>query len=367
MICTRSLAVSLKKNTVSQKAIDNSLLRYDSVTGEAFSISSRCADMDAELPMHLGVPKAILDNVVFCHQEDSNWPFSEPSLLKKKFDDIFSSKRYAVALDNIKEIRKETAQEIQVGNVRLEALKSDTVKAKKIRETLTQMNQQVTAKTETLTTIESRINNIAQEVVKLNDVFREIDLTADQIQQIINKKDFYTATLKSLESHITPRSESTAELKKMLNDINVNQDAIEKEKLAVVTEKSKLERRLKKIQDELSQKHLIMGRLEAAIEEHQKQIQLRADLITKTNQEHGMKLPTHDGLKTASLLKRNLQAHTSKNNKAKEDATTKENAITDELQVLKSRLLSIQENKKHLLSRIVSNHSCIIPLLLILT
>lgn len=34
MVCTRSLAVSLKKNAVSQKAIDNSLLRYDNNSGE---------------------------------------------------------------------------------------------------------------------------------------------------------------------------------------------------------------------------------------------------------------------------------------------------------------------------------------------
>lgn len=34
MVCTRSLAVTVKKNTTSQKAIDNTLLRFDSVTNE---------------------------------------------------------------------------------------------------------------------------------------------------------------------------------------------------------------------------------------------------------------------------------------------------------------------------------------------
>lgn len=308
--------------------------------------------MDAELPVHLGVPKAILDNVVFCHQEDSNWPFSEPSVLKKKFDDIFSSKRYAVALDNIKEIIKEKKQEVQIGNVRLEALKADAVKAKKIRETLTQLNQQMNAKTETLATIESKIQQIGQNVIKLNDVFREIDLTADQIQQIINKKDFYTSTMISLESHITPRTESTHELKKMLNDLNVNSNLVEQEKANILTEKTKLERRLKKIQDELSQKHLIMGRLEAAMEEHQRQIQARAELIEKTNQEHKMQLPVQGGKQTVTLLKKKLHLLSLTSGKHKEAAITKQNALSDELQLLKSRLLSIQENKKHLLSRI---------------
>lgn len=50
--------------------------------------------MDAEIPQLLGVSKAVLENVIFCHQEDSYWPLSEPSLLKKKFDDIFEATRF---------------------------------------------------------------------------------------------------------------------------------------------------------------------------------------------------------------------------------------------------------------------------------
>jgi DNA repair protein RAD50 len=47
--------------------------------------------MDEEVPLLLGVSRAILENVIFCHQEESNWPLSEPSALKKKFDDIFEA------------------------------------------------------------------------------------------------------------------------------------------------------------------------------------------------------------------------------------------------------------------------------------
>lgn len=47
--------------------------------------------MDAEIPSLLGVSKAVLENVIFCHQEDSYWPLAEPSILKRKFDDIFEA------------------------------------------------------------------------------------------------------------------------------------------------------------------------------------------------------------------------------------------------------------------------------------
>jgi DNA repair protein RAD50 len=49
--------------------------------------------MDAEIPTLLGVSKAVLENVIFCHQEDSYWPLAEPAALKKKFDDIFEATR----------------------------------------------------------------------------------------------------------------------------------------------------------------------------------------------------------------------------------------------------------------------------------
>lgn len=51
--------------------------------------------MDAEIPALLGVSKSVLENVIFCHQEDSYWPLAEPAALKKKFDDIFEATRYA--------------------------------------------------------------------------------------------------------------------------------------------------------------------------------------------------------------------------------------------------------------------------------
>lgn len=50
--------------------------------------------MDREIPALMGVSKAILENVIFVHQDDAYWPLQDPSTLKKKFDDIFSATRY---------------------------------------------------------------------------------------------------------------------------------------------------------------------------------------------------------------------------------------------------------------------------------
>jgi DNA repair protein RAD50 len=113
------------------------------------TISTRCSELDEEVPRQLGVSRAILENVIFCHQEESNWPLSEPSVLKKRFDDIFEASkcghfdlrrisgltcdRYTKALDQIKAIRKEQVVDIKVDKERLAALKVDRERADKVR------------------------------------------------------------------------------------------------------------------------------------------------------------------------------------------------------------------------------------------
>ena len=62
------------------------------------TLSTKCAQLDTEVPAQLGVSKAILENVIFCHQEESNWPLSEPAALKKKFDDIFEATKFVPPL-----------------------------------------------------------------------------------------------------------------------------------------------------------------------------------------------------------------------------------------------------------------------------
>jgi DNA repair exonuclease SbcCD ATPase subunit len=48
----------------------------------------QCADVNAEMLMSLGVSKPILNYVIFCHQEDSNWPLEEGKKVKGLILDI---------------------------------------------------------------------------------------------------------------------------------------------------------------------------------------------------------------------------------------------------------------------------------------
>lgn len=70
------------------------------------SISKRCTDVNAEMADVMQVSKAIINNVLFCHQEDSNWPLEEPKKLKERFDAIFGTTEYNKAIEKIIKLRK---------------------------------------------------------------------------------------------------------------------------------------------------------------------------------------------------------------------------------------------------------------------
>ncbi|GMK53777.1 hypothetical protein CspeluHIS016_0103630 [Cutaneotrichosporon spelunceum] len=136
MTVTRSLQVTTKKTgALTMKTLEGLLAKDDGgATGKRNTISTKCSELDEEVPLLLGVSKAILENVIFCHQEDSSWPLAEPAALKKKFDDIFEATKYTKALDNIKSLRKERTAEIKVDMERLKFLKNDKDRAQRMRQ-----------------------------------------------------------------------------------------------------------------------------------------------------------------------------------------------------------------------------------------
>jgi DNA repair protein RAD50 len=44
--------------------------------------------------------QAVLDNVIFAHQEDSLWPLADGASIKRKFDDIFAATKYTKVCDD---------------------------------------------------------------------------------------------------------------------------------------------------------------------------------------------------------------------------------------------------------------------------
>lgn len=137
MVCVRDLQVTQARSKMSFKALDAVIMTYkfaeDGVTKEKVSITHRCSEMDRLMPDLLGVPPAVLNHVVFVHQEDANWPLAEGAVLKKRFDEIFESARYTKALVDIRTARKEKADELKQARLDQELAKRDKAAADDMR------------------------------------------------------------------------------------------------------------------------------------------------------------------------------------------------------------------------------------------
>lgn len=142
VVCIRSFQLTQKASKMEYKAIESVLQTINPHTGEKVCLSYRCADMDREIPALMGVSKAILENVIFVHQDEANWPLQDSSTLKKKFDDIFSATKYTKALEVIKKLHKDQAQEIKLSQKDLEKLQLLKDASLKLRQSITQDHEE---------------------------------------------------------------------------------------------------------------------------------------------------------------------------------------------------------------------------------
>lgn len=106
VIVTSSMQLTQRRASTQLKSTDGVVRMWDETTGEAVALSHKCADMRRVVPELMGVSRAVLDSVIFCHQEESCWPLSESKRLKERFDDIFATTRWSKALSSMADYRK---------------------------------------------------------------------------------------------------------------------------------------------------------------------------------------------------------------------------------------------------------------------
>ncbi|KAI8141253.1 hypothetical protein BJV82DRAFT_518796 [Fennellomyces sp. T-0311] len=349
LICNRSLSLTQARSKVSQKTLDTSLKQFDPESGEMTSISTRCSDMDAEIPQHLGVPKAILENVVFCHQEESNWPLSEPAALKKKLDDIFSSTRYSKALVVMRDNRKELTQEGRVDSVALASLKNDNEKARKIARALSDLRTRVNAKRQEATRVDKDLDETTHQINTLLEKYREAEAIENQIKQLSHEEKVSRESMDEIGRDLTERSESDEELRQLLEGISELARADEETKEDIDYEMQRLDRQLTNARDEISSKLTTMGRLEAEAEANQKLEKERGFLLQDAREELGIQsslTPDDDPVRSIQAIRDLVRAREASLQKIKNDARTSQSKLSAEIQALKSEQAGLEESKK---------------------
>ncbi|TDZ20328.1 DNA repair protein RAD50 [Colletotrichum orbiculare MAFF 240422] len=286
-VATRSLQLTVKKTTRSLKSLEGSLACNNN--GERTVTSSRVAQMDELIPRELGVSRAILDYVIFCHQDESLWPMSEPAALKKQFDQIFEAMRYTKAIDNLKLLRKKQGEELSKLKIfeeqdRINKEKGD--RAEKRSMALEKEIEQAREKCEALST-------------EMDEMQEEIRLKHEEANRFLN----IVNDLKFKEDQLKYREGAIADLKMTLEELPEDddylQDALEQyeERMSRFQEEAdenkaqyaELQQDLNKSRRDLSAKLAEQGKHQSDKDKYERQLQTRVELVHQAAELHGFR------------------------------------------------------------------------------
>nr|XP_033466773.1 DNA repair protein RAD50 [Epinephelus lanceolatus] len=265
----RSMSCTQKAKNYSFKSLEQVITRMKD--GEKVSLSSKCGELDREMISSLGVSKPVLNHVIFCHQEDSNWPLSEGKALKDKFDSIFAATKYIKALETMRQLRLKQSHTVKECQVELRYLKQNKEKAQQIRETVATKEAQLTASRDSIQQIESQID-------PLENRLTDIDMKLGKVMKLDND-------IKALDSRKKQMEEDNKELEETMEQVFQGSDEqlqeIYQNHQRTVREK---ERRLTDCQKELERagrECQRLNRVKADLLVEQGRLQLEADRHTQ--------------------------------------------------------------------------------------
>ena len=358
MVATRSLQLTVKKLTRSQKTLEGQLLFAKH--GERSSISSRVAEMDVILPQYLGVSTAILDNVIFCHQDDSLWPLSESSNLKKKFDEIFEAQKYTKAIENIKQLRKKHNEELGKFKIIEQHAKEDKDRAVKVEKQSQRLSSDIEDLREKVETLKERIANaesLADKAMTQQANYARVLGSLEGKRIEANGKE---TTIRDLKQHLTEVPESDEWLQSTLDKFKTRLQQYEEEGQSKKAEYVQRQEHVSERRRHLDVKHREQGEFEHAKAENNRQIERRKDMIRVASAQHGLR--GYDDLSDDFLiddfmykLRKLLKDQHTALDKAKTESNSGKREAQTQLNRLTARQSALRESKVAAKSEIVTN------------
>jgi DNA repair protein RAD50 len=280
----RRMELTVKKTTRSLKSLEASLLINK--RGVRTVISSRVAELDQILPLYLGVSTAVLDNVIFCHQDESFWPLSDPGTLKKKFDEIFEAQKYTKAIANIKEVQK--TQKAELGK-----LKEREGWTRKDKDRAIQVQKSKDKLSEEIDDLKARHEEVQQrmaEARKMADkTWRQAEAYSETLGKLAGKRielQSKQSIIDDLQTHLEEVGETDEWLQNALEQFDARQDELQEEidqKKRVYLEQ---EDHTKKIRHRREERVTLKGKYEEEKDAHGRNLARQKDLVKEIAAKH---------------------------------------------------------------------------------
>jgi DNA repair protein RAD50 len=241
------------------------------------------------IPERLGVSPAILDAVIFCHQDESLWPLSEPAALKKRFDEIFEAQKYTKAIDNLKVLRKKHVE--QLGKLQNDEAhnKVNKDRGERAEKRMTGLQAEIEGareKCETLTAEMEKTQGLAREKHDQANSYLQI------VQNLGNKKDqleYRQYAANELRSTIEELVEDDASLESSLKQYKERMGHLEEESKQNSIQYKELQNELDEAQKSLNSKLSEQGRHQSDQDKYQRQLKSRVELIHETAEKYNVR------------------------------------------------------------------------------
>lgn len=268
VIC-KSVEVVQKSSALQFSRPDSTLtIKKD---GEERHISGKCADIDEQCREILGVSAPIINNVIFCHQENSSWPLEDGKKLKEKFDEIFDSTMYNKCIETILKQIKTGKEELKLTRAQLEARKvkkleveRNLAKLLENQEKLHNLGKDVTEKNKQLEPVLLRMAEINKLQSSYNEVREKLAVHENE------KKNLQEQQKLILKNIISEFEGSDEDLKEELNTFDTNQGRIKQRKADLERKTEDIEKEDKKVSADIKKRQEKVGELREACRQFEK-------------------------------------------------------------------------------------------------
>lgn len=223
----RSMKASSTLKSVSIKTMDSTIHWED--RGDAQTNTYKDADFKQEMAAYLHVPEAVLKSVIFCHQDESNWPLGESKSVKETFDKIFGAERYTKALEEIRKIQKDLGIKQKSYEETLRHLEEKKRMAEKWKKEISDQEARLEEVTAKIATEREKKPPIQEQIDKLT-------LDKDCLADIARREGKIKGARDQIELQI---AETAQTMSHILRDLSIEQLEEQKKELANTCESLK--------------------------------------------------------------------------------------------------------------------------------
>lgn len=328
--------------------------------GERTAISSRVAELDQIMPQYLGVSKAVLDSVIFCHQDESLWPMSEPSVLKKRFDEIFEAMKYTKAIENIKVLRKKQNEELAKYKIMEQHAKEDKEKADRAEKRSIKLQEEIEA-------LRIEAHQLSEEMRRVADLADKAWKESESYSQILGalegkriEANSIQSTIDNLKRHLVELDDSDEWLESNLEQFESKQLHYQQNEEAQKENYMEIKEQIEQARHRLGLKQAECGKFENDKANYERQLERRKKLIREIARTHNIRgydddLDQTDMNEFMRKIRKSLTDQNQTLDRAKREAQTELREVQVTLNEIGQRKSALQESKNAARRQIASN------------